>query len=215
MSVANRQSCRVFFNSMRTRLNLSRRPFTNRRLFWVCVLLIFLLSGTLFVWISGQRVQANAKTEELKRQISDRQRSVDELQKQLQSKKVEVPLTELTPEQTYELAAARQLITLRSFSWNRLLSDIEKFVPNEVKIVSIKIKEADKSNDIAQAAIEVKAMGKKAENMTEMMSKLERSAGLFAIDQADQDASDESGLVPFTLKLTYRPFRGAQGGDGQ
>lgn len=215
MCVAIRQRRRVFLISMRTRLNLSRRPFTNRRPFWLGVFTLLLLSGLFFVWITGQRVEANAKAQELQRQINDRQRSVDELQKQLASKKVEAPLTQLTPEQTYQLAAARQLITLRSFSWNRLLSDIEKYVPDNAKIVSIKIQEADKSNDTAQAAVEIKAAGKAAAQMTEMMGKLEHSGGLFAIDQATQDATDETGIVPFTLKLTYRPFRGNEGGEGQ
>ncbi|GEM_PF-1860523 len=200
---------------MRTRLNLSRRPFTNRRLFWLGVLSLLLVSGSLFVWITGQRVQANARTEELKRQILERDRNVTELKKQLDTRQVEIPMTELTPEQTYELAAARQLITLRAFSWNRLLSNIERYVPNDTKIISVRIEEADKSNETALALLEVRAVGKTTAQMTEMMSKLERSGGLFAIDQAAQDATEETGGVPFTLKLTYRPYRGAEGGEGQ
>jgi len=215
LCVAIEQRRRVSFTSMRTNLNLSRRPFTNRRLFWLGVFSLLLLSGTFFVWIAGQKVEAEARTQELRQQIADRDRSVNELRKILDSKKVDVKQTELTAEQTYELAAARQLITRRAFSWNRLLSDIEKFVPNEAKILSIRIQESGKSSDPAAAAVEVKAIGKTAAQMTEMMSKLEHSGGLFAIDQASQDATDESGLVPFTLKLVYRPSRGGEGGDGQ
>src|SRR5215470_248273 len=104
MCVAIQPSRRVFFTLMRTNLNLSRRPFTNRRLFWIGVLSILLVSGLFFVWISGQKVEAEAKTRDLQQQIDDRERSINELKKKLDTKKVDVKLTELTSEQTFQLA---------------------------------------------------------------------------------------------------------------
>jgi hypothetical protein len=42
-----------------------------------------------------------------------------------------------------------------------------------------------------------------------MMERLEKSGGLFAIRQSNQDAPDDTGEVPFTLALIYSPSRGA------
>ena len=44
--------------------------------------------------------------------------------------------------------------------------------------------------------------------MTEMMDKVEKSGGLFAIRQSTQEAAQDSNEVPFTLVLAYTPGGG-------
>ena len=47
-----------------------------------------------------------------------------------------------------------------------------------------------------------------ANQMTEMMEKLEKSGGLFAVRQSTQEALQENGEIGFTLNLSYTPAGG-------
>jgi Tfp pilus assembly protein PilN len=113
----------------------------------------------------------------------------------------------VTEPQQIELAAARQLIGRKVFSWNRMLSDIEEYVPKNTRILSIKIEEVANTEE-AMAKIQVKAIGTTPGEMTEMMVNLEKSSGLFTVGETGQDATTENNETPFTLNLSYRPRRG-------
>jgi len=114
----------------------------------------------------------------------------------------------VTEQQAIELAAARQLIQRKVFSWNRMIGDIEEYVPKNTRITSIKVDESANSPEDIVARIQVKAVGTTASEMTEMMLNLEKSGGLFTVGETGQDATTETGETPFTLNLTYRPRRG-------
>src|ERR1051325_11651962 len=119
---------------MRMYLNLSRQPFSNRRLFWICLLAVFCASLILAFWTATQKAQAESEINLLHRQVDDVQARIKILkEKSVETTKV-VPQTVLTDEQKYQLASARQLINRKNFSWNNLLSDIEKHVPKQVRI---------------------------------------------------------------------------------
>ena len=198
----------VILRTMRTTLNLSSQPFTNRRLFWLSLMAIFALSFGFALWIASQQAQVAVQIDELNRQKTQIEKNVKDLQEKANATTQEVPQTVLTEQQIYELASARMLLSKKGFSWNRLLSDIEGHVPQNVRLVSIKIEEGSAVKQEGGAAIEVKAMGRQVGQMTEMMHSLEKSGGVFALDQAIQDAVTESNEVPFTLKVIYRPVRG-------
>lgn len=169
---------------------------------------VLALSFALALWVASEKAQVEAQIGELETQIRQREKAVKELQAKTAETKKEVQKTVLSEQQIYELASARLLLSRKSFSWNRLMSDLETHIPKDVRLTSIKIIEGSQVKQAGAAAIEVQAMGKQAAQMTEMMEKLEKSGGVFALDQAVQDAVAESGEVPFTLKVVYRPTRG-------
>jgi hypothetical protein len=191
-------------------LNLSRQPYTNRRLFWICLLAVLFAGASIAFWTATGQARVASEINELKSQISAKQENLKHLKEKAEKNKVVVVQTLLTEEQKYQLASARQLIAQKGFSWNLLLSDIEKYVPKRVRILSIKIVESAKPKDDGAVLIEIVAAGETPANMTEMMSTIENSAGKFILDQADQQAIDESGSTPFSLKLIYRPSRGGE-----
>ena len=195
-------------STMRTNLNLSRRPFTNRRLFWLSVFTVLIFSFGFALWVASEQARVETQKMDLERQISQKSNNIKKVLAEQSETRVEVPQTVLDDQQIYELASARMLVSRKGFSWNRLLSDIESHVPSDVRLVSIKIEEGSAVKQEGAAAIEVKALGKQAGQMTEMMQSLEKSGGVFDLDQAIQDAVIESNEVPFTLKLLYRPTRG-------
>jgi Tfp pilus assembly protein PilN len=191
-------------------LNLSRQPYTNRRLFWICLFAILLAGMSFAFWTATGRAQVALEITDLKGLIKQKQASLEVLKEKADKNKVTVTQTVLTEEQKYQLASARQLIAQKSFSWNALLSDIEKYVPKRVRILSIKIGEDAKTKEMGTVLIEIAAAGEAPAQMTEMMSNIENSSGRFTLDQADQIQTAEDGSVPFNLKLIYKPTRGGQ-----
>lgn len=208
------------FNAMRIDLNLAKNPFTNRRLFWIGIVFILFLCSILVIWISGQRISVLGEISQLQQQKKEREVSILTLRKKMEESKAEIPLTVLTDEQKLQLASARLLISRGAFSWNGLMSDMERFIPKDAYVTSMKMDEGGKVRDasgdiVARAIVEIKLTGKTAAQMTEMMTALERSGGLFGVDQATQDPLSEDGNVPFTLKLIYKPLRTEAREEGQ
>lgn len=136
------------------------------------------------------------------KQAVEEARLADERRKQLQQKTV------LTEQQAIQLASARQLINKKLFSWNRMIGDIEEYVPKKARIMSIKVDEIGGAGQEVVASIRVKALGITPGEMTEMMTNLEKSGGRFIVGETGQDATVESGETPFTINLIYKPFRG-------
>lgn len=193
---------------MRTRLNLSTRPFTNHRLFWIVLVAVYFTSLWLTLWVVGEKTSVIARADELQRRIESQKQLVKDATDELERRKKTEVRVVITEQQQIELAAARQLIGRKVFSWNRMISDLEEYVPKNTRIVSIKVEEIANTAEEAMAGIQVKAVGTTAAEMTEMMLNLEKSGGLFAVGETGQDAVAENGETPFTLNLTYRPRRG-------
>ena len=193
---------------MRTHINLSRQPFTNRRLLWIVLVAIYLTGFWLFLWIATEKDRVLAKQTELKLQIEgQRQAAIDAKTEQERRRNSEQKIV-ATEQQAVQLAGARQLIQLKTFSWNRMIGEIEGYIPNKTRIMSIKVEEIANEGDQLMAAVQVKALGTTPAEMTEMMIALEKSGGLFTVGETGQDATVESGETPFTLNLIYKPSRG-------
>jgi hypothetical protein len=202
---------------MRIDLNLANNPFTNRRLFWVGIVFSLFLCSIFAIWISGERISLLSEISQLEQQKKAKELNIKSLRGKLEENQAEVPITVLTEDQKLQLASARLLISRGAFSWNGLMSDIEEFIPKDAFVTSMKIDEGGKVQEssgeiVAKAKVEIKVTGKTSAQMTEMMTALERSGGLFGVEQATQDPLTEDGNVPFTLKLIYKPHRTEAGG---
>lgn len=194
---------------MRTHINLSTRPFTNRRIFWIVLAVVYLASFWALLWMTDEKGRVLAKETELKQRIEG-QRHATELAKSEQERRAsEQQKVVITEQQAIELASARQLIQRKSFSWNRMIGDIEDYVPKNTRIISIKVAEIISTGEDAVAKVEVKAAGTTPAEMTEMMLNIEKSGGRFSVGDTQQDATAENGETPFTLNLIYKPMRGA------
>jgi hypothetical protein len=175
---------------------------------WIVLVAIYLTGFWLFLWIATEKDRVLAKQTELKLQIEgQRQSAIDAKLEQERRSQSEQKIV-ATEQQAVQLAGARQLIQLKTFSWNRMIGEIEGFIPNKTRIMSIKVEEIANEGDQLLAAVQVKALGTTPAEMTEMMIALEKSGGLFTVGETGQDATVESGETPFTLNLIYKPSRG-------
>jgi hypothetical protein len=193
---------------MRTRVNLSRRPFTNHRLLWIVLIAVYFLAFWLFLWMTAEKGRVLAKQTELTQRMEGQKLAVEEANRDQERRKLEQQRIVLTEQQATQLASARQLIQRKMFSWNKMIGDIEEYVPKNTRIMSIKVDGIGSAAQEVVASIQVKAMGTTPAEMTEMMSNLEKSGGRFVVGETGQDATAESGETPFTLNLIYTPSRG-------
>ncbi len=194
---------------MRTHINLSARPFTNHRLFWIGLVAVYFVSFWLLLWMSNEKGRVLAKETETKQRIENQKEAAQRAREEQEKRKKEQEQIVLTDQQKIQLAAARQLIQRKAFSWNRMIGDIEEYIPKKARIVSIKVEEIVNTGEEAMARVQVKAAGATPAEMTEMMLNLEKSGGRFSVGDTQQDAVTDVGETPFTLNLTYRPARGA------
>lgn len=189
-------------------VNLARRPFANRKLFWIAVWSVFFLSLSVGLWAYSEKTTADVEARRLAGAVSDRERQVQQLKEEAEKRKQQTPTVQVTEQDAYELAAARRLIAHKAFPWTKLINDIEDRVPKQVRLLSIKVNESVDEGDGVVGHVEVKALGKSPDQMTEMMAAFDNSGGLFLRGQSTQDQAIETTEVPFTINLIYRPFRG-------
>ncbi len=194
---------------MRTNLNLSSRPFINHRLYWIALALVLIIAGWAALRMNGQKLTAHAMADSIEAQIRARQADEERAKKEEEKRRIEKMKKLLTEQEIYQLAAARQIIANKSFSWDRMIKDVDGYVPDNARITSLKITEFAGAGEGSAAQVELKALGKTAMQMTEMMKKLEESNGRFHIGEAAQEQVTESGEIPFTLHLQYKLSRGA------
>jgi len=150
------------------------------------------------------RAKAGEVEASIRAQASEVKRYSEE-QERLKAESEKIVLSE---QDSIELASARQLIASRALSWNRLITDIERFVPKHAKVTAIQVFGASTSQGRVAAQVEIKALGQESGQLTEMMESLEKSDGLFEVRSFGQEATSETGEVPFTLRVTYAPARG-------
>lgn len=200
--------CRLFLNAMRTQINLSRRPFINHRLLWIALVAIYFVAFWLFLWMTSEKSRVIAKQTEVMQRIEGQKAAFAAAIEEQERRKREQQKIVLNEQQAMQLASARQLIQRKAFSWNRMIGDIEEYVPKNTRIMSIKVQEIISATDEVIAKVQVKALGTTAAELTEMMTNLEKSGGRFVVGETGQEAPAESGETPFTLNLLYKPSRG-------
>lgn len=194
---------------MRTYINLSRRPFSNHRLFWIGLIAVYLISLWLVLWIGSEKNRVLAEQTRIKQRIEGQREAYEDALREQEKRKQEMQKVVVTEQQSMELASARQLIQRKAFSWNRMISDIEEYVPKNTRILSIKVDGIANTGEAAVARIQIKALGQTADERTAMMANLVKSGGVFDVGDAGQEATTEQGETPFTLNLTYKPAKGA------
>jgi hypothetical protein len=192
--------------------NLALKPFRNRRLFWLAIILIFTIPSYL-------GFGAVRKIASLESQISERSGKVKELEAQLQ--KVEkageinsqLP-SKISPEQNRRLLAATELIGRRAFSWSQLLNDIEKNLPGTVRVVKVAVtqiqpRERDGtiggSEITAQLLLEV--IGKSDQDVTAMIDKFGKyeNSRRFKVYPQNKRVIEGTSDVEYSLRVEYSP----------
>jgi hypothetical protein len=190
---------------MRGFVNLSSRPFRNRRLFWLAILLAFLIP-------SYFGLQAIVTLTQLETEITGRDAVIKKLKGDLG--KIQKPAGgnfTISIDQNHQLVAANELVARRAFSWSQLLNDIERNLPGGVRVLRVAVTQIQSDeqhggavNSGAAATLNMTVVGKGGTEVTTMINKFHES-GRFKVSPVSKKVVEGTDDVEFELKVEYQP----------
>src|SRR5579864_6317381 len=181
---------------MRLDINLASQPYEDARQFWlrwggalaaVSIFTLVLLIGTVSGWFNARRDRS--RMEDLRHQIAKRDEARRGAEQFLSR-----PENRSTRDQSQFL---NQLIERKSFSWTRVLEDMEKVMPPRVHLVSIH-PELSEDN---QLALKMIVAGDSRARVIELEQRMEESQH-FAQPHIETEITggvDANNLVQFHI----------------
>jgi type IV pilus assembly protein PilN len=189
---------------MRLDINLASRPYEDAREFWLrwgtalggaIILTLALVTFTITGWYAARR--DHTKISELQAKIAERDRTRAQAEAYLNQ-----PENRSTRDQSQFL---NELIERKSFSWTRVLEDLEKVMPARVHLISIH-PELDEDN---QLALKMMVGGDSREKAIELAHRMEDSHRFTQthIDTENAETSTSNGgdTVKFNINAIYVP----------
>ena len=189
---------------MTSNLNLASKPFTNRLLPWLLTAVVLFVSVIGLLGVVHYTLQANRESEAIRVEINNLRTQEKGLLDD--AKKVKALMTR---DQLQALEAAHQLVDRKTFSWSRLLADLEAALPGNVRVSRIAVRDIGMQGDQTVADLELTVFAKSANVVTAMIRDMDR-AGIFQADlrvQNLQKGRGESG-TEYDLAVIYRPRAG-------
>ncbi|HZS45896.1 MAG TPA: hypothetical protein VFC63_12400 [Blastocatellia bacterium] len=123
---------------MRFQVNLASKPFQNRSLFWITIFIVLGVVAMVGLDITASSAEYSAREQSLKEDVDIQRRQIEDL-KARQPKFQPVPVSQ----QDYQmLLSANELVERKALSWTWLLSDLERIVPHDVRVLSIAVARA-------------------------------------------------------------------------
>src|SRR5215472_15757019 len=123
---------------MRVQVNLASKPFQNRSLFWLIIFVV--LGAVVFAGLSVTSRSASLAIREqsLKEAVDLQNHQIAELKDhQPKFKPVDV-----SREDFQMLRAANELVGRKALAWTSLLSDLQRIMPHDVRVLSIAVSRA-------------------------------------------------------------------------
>jgi len=185
-------------------LNLASQPFTNRLLPWLLTAVVLFVSVIGLLGVVHYTLQANRESEAIRVEINNLRTQEKGLLDD--AKKVKALMTR---DQLQALEAAHQLVDRKTFSWSRLLADLEAALPGNVRVSRIAVRAIGMQGDQTVADLELTVFAKSANVVTAMIRDMDRT-GIFQADlrvQNLQKGRGESG-TEYDLAVVYRPRAG-------
>ena len=189
---------------MNNSLNLASRPFSNRILPWaltVIILFVSLIGLLIVVQLTTSTRREAALVEGQITQLKQREHNLLDTAKQVQQS--------FTPEQQQGLPAAHELVDRKSFSWSRLLADLETSLPANVKVTRIAVREVTRQGGQTIAQLELGLFAKNPATVSDMINAMHQD-GIFLAEirgQTLQKGRGEQG-TEYELAVTYRARSG-------
>ena len=192
---------RVSFFAVNSNLNLASKPFSNRLLPWALTAIILFISIIGLAVVVRLKTVADSEAQALQLEINGLRQREQALLKQ-----AEAVRNDLSPEQQQAVPAAHQLVNRRSFSWSRLLVDLEASLPANVKVSRIAVRDVTTQGNQTIAELDLAVFAKNPSTISEMISAM-HGEGIFLPElraQTLQKGRGEAG-TEYELYVVYRP----------
>jgi Tfp pilus assembly protein PilN len=182
-----------------SRLNLASDPFRNRALPWTVAVVVSAVSLVALVLVLAKYNEVRAQADVSERQVQAMREQQKELDRQVESIKQNIP-----PEQRPPLEAARALVSRKGFSWSQLFSDLEEFMPGNVRVARINVREVAQVGDQTRTDLDLTVVGRAPTDVTGMIDEMNRSGTFSAVPVTENQKSGrgESGYE-WVLRVSY------------
>jgi len=174
---------------IRIEINLSSRPFVNYRKFYLIAGSLLGLLLLISLWNSSQYRSSHERRKAFVQTLSS-----DQIQLEAMGKEQEKLLQSLQTPETSDfldrVEYVNQLITRRTFSWTRLLNDLEQLTPSNIQLASVKPQV--RATDLV---IEIVVKGRATQEMIQFVSNLENSGKFAEVSPIYEDLSKNPGFV--------------------
>jgi len=171
---------------------------------WLLTAVVLFVSVIGLLGVVHYTLQANRESEAIRVEINNLRTQEKGLLDD--AKKVKALMTR---DQLQALEAAHQLVDRKTFSWSRLLADLEAALPGNVRVSRIAVRAIGMQGDQTVADLELTVFAKSANVVTAMIRDMDRT-GIFQADlrvQNLQKGRGESG-TEYDLAVVYRPRAG-------
>jgi Tfp pilus assembly protein PilN len=181
-------------------LNLASKPFSNRFLPWaVSAMILFVaLVGLVLVFQMTTSARKEAAIAEAEiNALKQREHTLMDAAKAVKGS--------FTGDQQQALPAAHALVDRKTFSWSRLLADLEGSLPNNVRVSRIAVREVTIQSGQTVAQLDLAVFTQNAATISEMISGMHRE-GTFQVEVRNQNLQKgrgESG-TEYELFVIYR-----------
>ena len=185
---------------MNNSLNLASKPFSNRIVPWALTVIILFVSliGLLIVvqLTTTTRREADLVQAQIT-QLKQREQGLLEAAKQVQQS--------FTPEQQQALPAAHELVDRKSFSWSRLLADLESSLPPNVKVGRIAVRDVTRAGGQTVAQLDLAVFATDPSTISQMITDWQQR-GIFLAELRNQNLQKGRGEkgTEYELAVTYR-----------
>jgi Tfp pilus assembly protein PilN len=187
---------------MRPLVNLSSRPFLNRRLFWLTVILLFVVPSYFGIDALGVLGRRQAELKRLDSEIQSLQGAIKP------ADKTGAANATISADRNLQLVAASELIARRAFSWSQLLDDIERNLPAGVRVLRVAVAQIQPNErngageNVSGATLNMTVIGKSGAEVTTMINKFHESRR-FRVSPLAGKPVEGTEEMEFDLKVEY------------
>jgi len=181
-------------------LNLASRPFSNRIVPWALTVVILFVSMIGLLIVVQLTTTTRREADKVQAQITtlkQREQALLEAAKTVQQS--------FTPEQQQALPAAHELVDRKSFSWSRLLADLESVLPANVKVSRIAVRDVTRAGGQTVAQLDLAVFATDPSTISQMITDWQQK-GVFLAELHNQNLQKGRGEkgTEYELAVTYR-----------
>ena len=172
---------------MNNSLNLASKPFSNRIVPWaltVIILFVSLIGLLIVVQLTTSTRKEAALVQGQITQLKQREHALLDAAKQVQQS--------FTPDQQQALPAAHELVDRKTFSWSKLLADLEGSLPANVKVSRISVRDVTRQGGQTIAQLDLAVFAKNPSTINDMIRAMYQE-GVFPAEIRNQNLQKGRG----------------------